>query len=508
MPTLPIDLRERIRIGLLAIALGSILVLCTLAMYGTLHIFTLTVHSPLPLEQAVGACFVLLTLAPPPGPPEKPSQTAWTTPMLRVAIPAIALLVILSYSRNLSDPFLSDDYILVSRATLKPSAIIWPFTHPGGDGSYRPIGYLYFALVGAAARANPWAWHACSLAIHLANCLMLYWLSREIWDDTRAGVSIMLVFGLWAAHPEVVVWTAGTFDLLSCFFFLAAAVCIFRPGSGRIAKYHTALVPILTALAIWTKESAYPLAIVASVLAWAVDSMKVPILRRRLSLAFLTSGALLLFRLALFHGPGGYLDPSTGRPAILSLSPLESLKALFWRLSALLLFPIDWDWTRGVHLSAAVGVFASVCVYLAWRNSPSNSRVPTSLLASTLVLLMPALHLALVGASLAGARVLYMPSVTFAALVGSQLAQYRRRTAAIAVYGTVTVGMWLGLSHNLGAWHAVADAADRFCTLAASSTDKREDLGRSAPTTVHGVFFFANGLPECVDLKRRDVVQR
>jgi hypothetical protein len=67
---------------------------------------------------------------------------------IRVAHLLLALAVVATaFVPNLRDPFLSDDYILVSRATLNPSRILAVFHTPGGDGSYRPLGYLYYALL-------------------------------------------------------------------------------------------------------------------------------------------------------------------------------------------------------------------------------------------------------------------------------------------------------------------------------------------------------------------------
>ena len=74
----------------------------------------------------------------------------------------------------LRDPFLSDDYILVSRATLDSSRILAVFHTPGGDGSFRPLGYLYFALLHYFGGVDPWKWHAAALIVHLINCALLY----------------------------------------------------------------------------------------------------------------------------------------------------------------------------------------------------------------------------------------------------------------------------------------------------------------------------------------------
>ena len=153
------------------------------------------------------------------------------------------------HAPNLSDPFLSDDYILATRATFEPTRLLALFHNPGGDGSFRPLGYLYFGLLRRLFGPNPLAWHSVALAIHLANCALLYCIVKTLWGrGPLAGIAAVL-FGLHGTRPEAVTWSAGNFDLLACGFTLAATLCALR--RKPIATC------VFVALAILSKESAY-----------------------------------------------------------------------------------------------------------------------------------------------------------------------------------------------------------------------------------------------------------
>ncbi len=256
---------------------------------------------------------------------------------------------------NLRDPFLSDDYVLVSRASMRAGDVAWYLVTPGGDGAFRPAGYLYFALVKQWAGLEPSKWHFAGLVLHPVNCALVYQLAMVLWSDPAIALGSELLFGVQAAHPEVVTWAAGSFDSVACCFSLAALLCAFGSGSARYPWLSPALTSVFLALAISSKASAYAAPIALASLGWARGDLRRAGVKRSLIGALLVCVALLLYRWQLFHGPGGHLNPATGRPAILSLSLAGSSKATLVRLWAILLFPIDWQAGGRLGLAVATG---------------------------------------------------------------------------------------------------------------------------------------------------------
>ena len=496
--------------SLTAVSLAAALAVSVRAVAGTFFVGTLRFASPIGMESLFAGAFLAIVLlqsqrsgalaAPAPAAPAARFQIA---PLL-----AALAVVAAAYIPSLRDPFLSDDYILVSRATLDPARILAVFHTPGGDGSFRPLGYLYFALLRHFGGVDPLTWHACALAVHLINCALLYAIVSRAHPLVRTGppgpvlrqpyqsqpsqpgagadqgvrptflaFTAAALFGLNGTRPEAVAWTAGNFDLLACAFTLAATLAILR---RRVAL----ALPLLF-LGILCKESAYAAPAVIFGFAAAANRLRDSRVRLGLIASIALCAAMFAYRWSLFHGPGGYIDPSTGRPQVLSFHIGAALKAIFVRVWANLLFPVNWDAsTKSATLAVALLIGSGATIYAAFANRLSR-RIVLSMLAVTIGALLPAYHLALIGDNLNGSRILYLPALGFCVLC-AHLLQSKRLAAALLVVCTGAI-----LLHNLDAWHRNAVLADQVCAGATTQSPVHD---------LNGVVFFANGYKECVEM--------
>src|SRR5205085_6843926 len=109
---------------------------------------------------------------------------------------------------------------------------------------------LYFGLVKLWAHTDPLRWHLCSLALHLLNCCLLFWIAVRLWTNAWVAFGATLVFGLHGTRPEAVTWIAGSFDLLATLFVLSSAWLLFSKRAQAAAL--ALLLP-----AVLAKESAY-----------------------------------------------------------------------------------------------------------------------------------------------------------------------------------------------------------------------------------------------------------
>jgi hypothetical protein len=187
----------------------------------------------------------------------------------------------------------------------------------------------------------------------------------------------------------------------------------------------------------------------------------------------------------------------------LSLGPLQAMKAVISRIWVILLVPNNWD--SVVSLWAAFSVALTIGGLLAILIGPRaiSQRLRLTrlgLTSATGCAVLPAIHLALVGQSALGSRILYLPSITFALLIGSLVHSSSSRFA-IAAAGVMILGSAGVLEHNLEVWHKVAVNAQRVCVTAARDRDAAQ-YTPPPPATQDGVFFFKNGFPECVNLVR------
>jgi hypothetical protein len=363
---------------------------------------------------------------------------------------------------------------------------------------------LYFDLVKGWAGWEPWRWHLLDLIRHVADCGLLFFLVWTLWRKSFLAFAAAVLFGLNGARPEVAVWNGASCDSLAAFFVLAALLCVFRSPAGRISFAALAAANIFVALAILSKESAYAAPIL--LLAFAAASGRLrqrPVLAALASTA-MVSAALFAYRWVLFRGPGGYMNAVTGRPQILSLKFVPTAKALLVRLWSVLLLPLNWRAENKELLLPAVLLACTVFLLFAWTRSYPRMAVRVLLLATALAL-VPAIHLALIGDTALGSRILYLPGLTFAvawALVLGSIQSRRMRNVALAA---VVVCLGCGLAHNLLAWHANALAADTVCTAIAAHTPAQLP---AMPGQLHGAFFLGGGLPDCVAMKQAESRRR
>lgn len=490
---------------ILAVLAGAMALLIVLRMlFGPLPLLR-TVSAPLNAEGLFGLILtVMLALA-----PETPSRAAGLVPhraWVRAALAcAVALITFLALARSLDFYFVSDDFVITTRAaTVIPQNLGAQFTAGGGDGMYRPIGNVSLALSSAWAAFDPLRWHATALALHTANCILLLLLAWRIGASRWAGLFAAVLFGIHGACLEAAVWIAGRFDLLATLFVLAGLLLFARscPESGakRYAFQAGALGCLI--LAVLTKESAYVFPVL--LLLYLLSKRGAPGYRIVDVIPFfITAAAVFAYRWSLFGGIGGYVVG--GKQQAFSLGLASTLKALAMRLWAALYFPINWTVEPGIVLGLLALACAVCLVWLAFTARP-RSRLWFPL-GFVLVTVVPPLHLLLIGAHLGNSRVLYLPAVGFClflALAVDGLEGWPRRVIPVVILAFNLVV----LQHNLACWEYASARTKSACEAAAQYAWPGQKLAVAGmPMTIRGVPFFANGLAECLEMNARRPVE-
>ena len=405
-----------------------------------------------------------------------------------LAIVSIALITIAFYAWTARFYFLSDDFVLLRHAYAPLNWRVLLAT-PGGDGSYRPIGHLSYMLTAKWAASDPLRWHWIGIVLHAANALLVFMLTAALgWSRLAAWLAAVL-FALHGTRPEAAVWMAGRYDLLATFFFLIATVSFVRSWEARGARrmlYQSATC-LAMLVAILLKESAYAFPLIATLLAACFAPEAVRRARVTLASCWILAAALLAYRWSLFHGIGGY-----GGFSLLSL-----LKALTFRIWAVLFFPINWTISPGIVLAILVGVYAVALATLFCVRAPRRRL----LFAVSFVILsaLPAYSQLLIGIDLEKSRVLYLPSIGFCQLL-AVLAENARPKLKAGIATAVILFHAAALLHNLSAWDQASRVVRSACIAAAACSD-RPTVVSGLPRTINGVYTFANGFPECVAMQ-------
>src|ERR1022692_2225871 len=454
-------------------------------------------RSPLNVESAIGLAVVLLlllraTAGQTTSEPARRSLGGWDA----FAILLIVGLIAAVFWRSAGFYFLSDDFILLKQAKSFLYSFRGLFATAGADGSYRPFTHFYMSVAYSWAGTNPMHWHWTEFAMHAANSILVFVVARMLGFSRFGAAFAAALFAIHATRPEAVVWLAGRADLLAAFFVLLGLASFIRFWSreGGTAWLWVALMSLT--LGILSKESAYTFALLLVVFLASKNALKT---RRSLFalIPFLVvTASLLAWRISVLGGLGGYRNQS-GHSEALSLSAMTVVKALVLRLIAILFFPVNWS-----HKPNAIfGVI--MILYLAGLIWLTRARVRWQALivplGFLLVLALPPLPQLLIGPDLQKARLLYLPAMGFCLLLATAVEGLKPRPQwAIAI--TILVFNIAALFHNLSAWGEAAEKARTACSMAAACPNKVEVRG--LPGNLNGVYFFANGFQECVEMQR------
>jgi hypothetical protein len=476
---------KSIRIALLALAAAMATIAAARLLFGPFRFGPVSVTTPLNPEGFFGVGITLLLILRATTTRPAPIGNRRTAGLLALGVVIISIVAL---RRGLGVYFLSDDFILVRFAReWTAAAFQYSITHGGGDGFFRPLGFVSLALDAKLGGLDPVWWHASSLALHTANAVLVLVTAKRLGASAPAAGFAGALFAVLGIHPEAVVWIAGRFDLLATFFLLSGLL-LFTTAGSRITLHGAALACF--ALAVLSKEAAYifPL-LVAGYALWKRQPL-------RWTVPYLVLGAILFaYRWSLFGGIGGYIDPSTGRPLALSLGFGSTLKAVAVRLWTSLYFPLNWSRDPSLPLALLALAYMGALLWLGISTRPQPGRAVWPAAAAILISVLPVLSLLAGSPTLAGSRVLYLPSVWFAILLALALdnaaarAGYRSRYAVAAI---VLLFQFAALQHNLGFWEAASARVKAACTSGVTSV----------PDWMDGVPALANGKQECIEMGR------
>jgi len=143
-----------------------------------------------------------------------------------------------------------DDYVYVSwrpevHAGLTREGITWAFTSFQG-ANWFPLTRLSWMLDAELFGLDAGAFHATSLALHVANALLLFLALLRLSGHAWPSAFVAGVFALHPLHVESVAWVSARKDVLSGTFFMLALLAHERCArSGRRRTWGAVLFAVL-----------------------------------------------------------------------------------------------------------------------------------------------------------------------------------------------------------------------------------------------------------------------
>jgi hypothetical protein len=169
----------------------------------------------------------------------------------------LAAVALAAYAPSLTIPLIADDYPNLSQALT--------YGAPGGfgtllhDAQFRLRATSYWAMYGLwhIAGLTPPVYHAASLALHIANTWLVFFVAAA-WPRMRpAAFWAAAFFAVHEGHQEAVMWFSAINELLMFFFGMASLWCWQSASDSSRPRWLKELAGVvLFALALLSKESA------------------------------------------------------------------------------------------------------------------------------------------------------------------------------------------------------------------------------------------------------------
>ena len=229
---------------------------------------------------------------------------------------AVVLVALAASAAGLANDFAYDD-VAIASWNPRTEHLRWPWAYfrepywgpPYGEGLYRPLAILGYALQRASGHGIPEPFHAINVAGYVAVCLLVLALARRV---ARPPVALAAAL-LWAAHPvhvEVVANVVGQAELWVAAAALAGVLVLWRAlDRGALSAGAIACVVGACAVGVASKENGIviPGLLAATWVSHPARRTADPALRARLRLTARAIGYLLALYLGARYAVLGTL---------------------------------------------------------------------------------------------------------------------------------------------------------------------------------------------------------
>ena len=126
---------------------------------------------------------------------------------------------------------------------------------------YVPLTFLSFAVEYNFFKLSPQMYHITNLALHLLNCILVFWFVFLLSGRRLVSFVAALLFGIHPLHVESVAWVTERKDVLYSFFFMWAMICYLYYVKKNHWLYYGAVIALFC-LAVLAKTMAITLPLV------------------------------------------------------------------------------------------------------------------------------------------------------------------------------------------------------------------------------------------------------
>ncbi len=417
-------------------------------------------------------------------------STRVLTAVLIFSIPTLLFVVpLIVYWPGLTAGFVSDDFPFHYIFTFTPQHYFKAFAMIKSGDLYfqviRPTVFFSFQIDYLLWGADAVGFHMTNFVLHSISSVLLFCLALMLGFRRFAAAVAALVFGLYPAHAEAVIWVSGRFDVLSLTLLLTSFLFWCH---ARLKNDHRLLTisAVVLFVAMFAKESAAAGALLLPIIDMLLrtrpdvrENKKANWDWRWYLVHFFVVTLVIGFRIWLLGDIGG-IDGRAGPTKYTSRSFDHLWNNLVVKDLWMLITPVNrevWgDWHPAMRTSiVATGIAGALALIAAFTGSTiaavkgDKLRLIRMLAFSawTVIALLPMLPLAGVDGNLNSARFLYHPSVGLALLIGAvsvTIVELRRplRHIAIALLAAFLILSTVTLRNQVIIWCEGGDIARKL----------------------------------------------
>jgi hypothetical protein len=365
---------------------------------------------------------------------------------------ALVALAVLSLVPALFTPFVADDYYHVVEASQLRDALTrswvlpihlggaWWTPHDLSVEYFRPLVVVSFAIDRFFYGWHAAGYHLTNLALHAMATLLAWRIARRILGEGFRAWAAAALFAVHPCHVQAVGWISGRTDLLAALFYMAALVAYFEGRERHGSRVPLALLSMVLFLAaLMAKEMAitFPAVVLADALLQPGGETPA----RRALVPVLTTVAAAIYLVLRATVLGGLHPPPTpfayhlGDPGLLRhllTLPLLYLGDFTWFVPADPVVTVPF-WNAHTIFFGLFAAFAVLTFLRSLRLVPERAVAAWGLAWIGLTLL-PVVMLP------PGEHFLYLPSLGYCILIGSQVPPSWEEIDDVARRGMSVVG--------------------------------------------------------------------
>jgi len=383
--------------------------------------------------------------------------------LLPLALALVAALTVAAYWPVLRNGFISyddNDYVTVNMMVRQGLTLKGLFWSLGAfhAANWHPLTWLSHMLDIELFDLNPMGHHATSLALHVANALLLCALLHRLTGYLGRSLVVALLFAVHPLHVESVAWVSERKDVLSTFFWLLTMAAYVRYArSPSLRRYLP--VAILLALGLMAKQMLVTLPLVLLLLdVWplkrcagapADGTARVGwkgLLLEKVPLFALCGAAALVVLFA--QKSAGAVRQGDAAPFLINagnalISYARYLGEMCYPVRLALFYPFDPAYVSAPRVAAAVALLAAIS-YLAVQQRNKRPYLAFGWLWY-LITLLPVIGFLRIGSQALADRYTYVPLIgIFLALtwgVAELAGNWRRGPLAAGVLCAALIGV-------------------------------------------------------------------